>query len=365
MTLPDPILLGDSPLGAPVFLAPMAGITDLPFRRAVARHGGAGLMVSEMVASSEMVTPRPSNRASNRASVRAKALTEGELPVSVQIAGREAAPMAETARIVAGMGARIIDINMGCPAKKVTGGLSGSALMRDLDHALRLVDAVVGAVDLPVTLKMRLGWDSDCLNAPELACRAVEAGVQMITVHGRTRAQFYTGSADWSAIRRVRDALDALPVPPPLVANGDIVDAASARAAFVQSGAQAVMVGRGAQGAPWRLAEIAHELWGTPAPEVPKGAALADEVARHYEDILSFYGETLGLRVARKHLGWYAEANGAPNRAELLRAPDIASTFAAIRAGFTDASGVPSPVKQATPEIQTTPDRAEVESVPS
>lgn len=332
MTLPDPILLGDSPLGAPVFLAPMAGITDLPFRRAVARHGGAGLMVSEMVASSEMVTPRPSNRAS----VRAKALTEGELPVSVQIAGREAGAMAETARIVAGMGARIIDINMGCPAKKVTGGLSGSALMRDLDHALRLIDAVVGAVDLPVTLKMRLGWDSDCLNAPELAQRAVAAGVRMITVHGRTRAQFYTGEADWTAIRAVRDVLAGAV---PLVANGDIVDAASARHAFAQSGADAVMVGRGAQGAPWRLAQIAHELWGTKPPVVPQAGALADAVACHYEDILSFYGETLGLRVARKHLGWYAEANGAPNRAELLRAPDIAATFAAIRAGFADASG--------------------------
>ncbi|WP_051201503.1 tRNA dihydrouridine synthase DusB [Paracoccus aminophilus] len=335
MTQPDPITLGTIRLGAPVFLAPMAGITDLPFRRAVARHGGAGLMVSEMVASSEMVTPRPSNRAS----VRAKALTEGELPVSVQIAGREAGAMAETARIVAGMGARIIDINMGCPAKKVTGGLSGSALMRDLDHALRLIDAVVGAVDLPVTLKMRLGWDSDCLNAPELACRAVAAGVRMITVHGRTRAQFYTGTADWSAIRVVRDAVANLPVPPPLVANGDVVDAASARAAVAASGADAVMVGRGAQGAPWRLAQISHELWGTPAPVVPQGAALADAVEEHYEDILALYGTELGARVARKHLGWYAEEAHAPNRAELLRAPSADAARAAIRAGFADAPG--------------------------
>ncbi len=335
MTLPEPILLGDIPLGAPIFLAPMAGITDLPFRRAVARHGGAGLMVSEMVASSEMVTERPSNRAA----VRAKALTEGVLPVSVQIAGREAGAMAETAKIVADMGARIIDINMGCPAKKVTGGLSGSALMRDLDHALRLVDAVVGAVDLPVTLKMRLGWDSDCLNAPELAVRAVGAGVRMITVHGRTRAQFYKGHADWSAIRVVRDALVAQPVP--LVANGDITDAASARAALAASGADAVMVGRGAQGAPWRLAQIAHELWGTPAPVVPLGAALVAAIEEHYRDILSLYGPELGLRVARKHLGWYADANGAPNRAELLRTPSIGATIAAIRAGFADAPGHP------------------------
>ena len=267
-------------------------------------------------------------------------VTEGALPVSVQIAGREAGAMAETARIVAGMGARIVDINMGCPARKVTGGLSGAALMRDLDHALTLVEAVVAAVpDLPVTLKMRLGWDPDCLNAPELAARAAGAGVRMLTVHGRTRAQFYSGRADWNAIRAVAN----LPGRPPLVANGDVVDAASARAALAQSGADAVMVGRGAQGAPWRLAQIAHELWGTPAPHVPQGAALADAVAEHYEDILSLYGQELGLRVARKHLGWYAEANGAANRAELMRAASPAATLAAIRAGFRDA-GVPASV---------------------
>ncbi|QEU09705.1 tRNA dihydrouridine synthase DusB [Paracoccus yeei] len=335
MTLPEPIILGDMRLGPPVFLAPMAGITDLAFRRAVARHGGAGLMVSEMVASTEMVTPNPSVRASTRAAVRAKALTEGASPVSVQIAGREAGAMAETARIVADMGARAIDINMGCPARKVTGGLSGAALMRDLDHALGLVEAVVGAVpDLPVTLKMRLGWDDGCLNAPQLAARASAAGVRMLTVHGRTRAQFYTGRADWAAIRAVAN----LPGRPPLVANGDVVDAASARAALAQSGADAVMVGRGAQGAPWRPAQIAHALWGTPAPVVPQGAALADAVARHYDDILSLYGSELGLRVARKHLGWYAEANGAPNRAELMRAPNPGAALAAIRAGFADAA---------------------------
>ncbi len=325
-----PITLGATRLGPPVFLAPMAGITDLPFRRAVARHGGAGLMVSEMVASTEMVTPRPSTRAA----VRAKALTEGLLPVSVQIAGREAGAMAETARIVAGMGARIVDINMGCPAKKVTGGLSGAALMRDLDHALRLIEAVVEAVPgLPVTLKMRLGWDHDCLNAAELARRAAGAGIRMLTVHGRTRAQFYTGIADWAAIREVAN----LPGRPPLVANGDVVDAASARAALRLSGADAVMVGRGAQGAPWKLAQIAHELWGTPTPRIPQGAALAEAVAEHYDDILSLYGHELGLRIARKHLGWYAGANGAPNRAELLRAPTPAAALAAIRAGFGDA----------------------------
>lgn len=335
--LPKPIILGDVTLGMPVFLAPMAGITDLPFRRAVARHG-AGLMVSEMVASTEMVTSRPSSRAS----VRAKALSEGVLPVSVQIAGREAGAMAETARVVAGMGARIIDINMGCPARKVTGGLSGAALMRDLDHALRLIEAVVDAVHLPVTLKMRLGWDDDCLNAPELARRASGAGVRMLTVHGRTRAQFYKGRADWHAIRGTGQAVADLPARPPLVANGDITDAASARTALAQSGAEAVMVGRGAQGAPWRLAQIGHELWGTPAPRIPQGPQLADAVEEHYHDILSLYGQELGARVARKHLGWYADENAAPNRDELLRSPSIGHTLAAIRAGFSDAGLVPS-----------------------
>lgn len=330
MNAQQPILLGDTLLGPPVFLAPMAGITDLPFRRAVARHG-AGLMVSEMVASTEMVTPRPSTRAA----VRAKALTEGALPVSVQIAGREAVAMAETARIVEAMGARIIDINMGCPAKKVTGGLSGAALMRDLDHALALIDAVVGAVRVPVTLKMRLGWDESCLNASELARRARDAGISMLTVHGRTRAQFYKGQADWLKIREVANLRDR----PPLVANGDVVDATSARMALARSGAEAVMVGRGAQGAPWRLARIAHGLFGAPAPRVPQGAALADAVEEHYHDMLDFYGAELGLRVARKHLGWYAEAQRAPMRDQMMRAASPSETVALIRSAFAQAAG--------------------------
>ncbi|MDP0929056.1 tRNA dihydrouridine synthase DusB [Paracoccus onubensis] len=330
MQSPDPIILGETRLGMPVFLAPMAGITDLPFRRIVARFG-AGLLVSEMVASTEMVTPRPSTRAA----VRAKALTEGGLPVSVQIAGREAAAMAETARIVQGMGARIIDINMGCPAKKVTGGLSGAALMRDLDHALGLIDAVVAAVSVPVTLKMRLGWDDSSLNAAELARRAADAGIRMLTVHGRTRAQFYKGCADWTKIAAVAN----IPNRPPLVANGDVVCAASARAALAASRADAVMVGRGAQGAPWRLAQIAHQLWNAPAPRIPRGAALAELVEEHYENMLDFYGSELGLRVARKHLGWYAEANNAPLRAEMLRAPSAPETIALIRRAFADAPG--------------------------
>ncbi|ARJ69638.1 tRNA dihydrouridine synthase DusB [Paracoccus contaminans] len=332
----SPIILGPAVLGPPVFLAPMAGITDLPFRRAVARHG-AGLVVSEMVASTEMVTPRPSTRAA----VRAKAMVEENgVPVSVQIAGREPGAMAETARIVAAMGAGIIDINMGCPARKVTGGLSGAALMREPDRALSLIEAVVAAVpDLPVTLKMRLGWDEDCLNAPDLARRARDAGVRMIAVHGRTRAQFYTGRADWAAIRAVREAVPDLP----LVANGDVIDAATAGRAAALSGADAVMVGRGAQGAPWRLAQIAHALHGAPAPCVPRGAALAEAVAAHHDDILRHYGRDLGLRVARKHLGWYADAAGlgAPDTARkaLMAAPSAQAAQAAIRAVFADAPG--------------------------
>ena len=296
-----PLALAGLTLEPAVFLAPMAGITDLPFRRVVARFG-AGLLVSEMVASGEMITENPSVRARARTDL---GLGDGALPTSVQLAGREAHAMAEAARRVADMGARIIDINMGCPAKQVTGGASGAALMRNIDHALTLIEAVVGAVDLPVTLKCRLGWDRDCLNAAALARRAEGAGIRMLTVHGRTRADFYKGRADWAAIREVVESV-AIPV----IANGDITSPSAAREALRLSGAAGVMVGRGAQGAPWRLAEIAHAIYGTPAPQAPQGAARAALVADHHEAILSFYGRDLGLRVARKHLGWYADEAG-------------------------------------------------------
>jgi len=325
-----PVQLADMRLDPPVLLAPMAGITDLPFRRMVARFG-AGLLVSEMVASGEMVTERPSVRAKARTDL---GLGDGGIATSVQLAGREAGPMAQAARIVADMGARVIDINMGCPAKQVTGGASGSALMRNLDHALTLIDAVVGAVDLPVTLKCRLGWDSDCLNAADLARRAEAAGVRMLVVHGRTRQQFYKGSADWAAIAPVRAAVDI-----PVIANGDVTSPEGARRALELSGAAGVMVGRGAQGAPWALAEIAHRLYGAPAPRVPTGAALSDLVSEHYEAILSFYGAALGLRIARKHLGWYGEKAGIDpaHRAAMMVASDPAQVFALIRAAFAAA----------------------------
>ena len=308
----------------PVALAPLAGITDLPFRRLVARFG-CGLVVSEMVASREVVQARPEARA------RAE-LGLGEAATAVQLAGRDPYWMAEAARLVEAAGARIIDINMGCPARKVTHGLAGSALLRDLPLAVRLIEAVVGAVRVPVTLKTRLGWDGGCMASVALARMAEAAGVAMITVHGRTRQQFYTGRADWAAIGAVVGAVRV-----PVLANGDITDAATARAALSASGAAGVMVGRGAQGRPWQPALIAHALHGAPRPVVPRGAALAALVAEHYEAMLSFYGHDLGARVARKHLGWYMEGAGTPAalRARVLTAPDPASVLALLPAALS------------------------------
>ncbi len=315
-----------------VFLAPLAGITDRPFRDLVSRFG-AGLVVSEMVASQEMVQAKPGVR--ERAE-----LGFGDATTSVQLAGREAHWMAEAARLVEANGATLIDINMGCPAKKVTsasgGGASGSALMKDLDHALSLIEAVVAAVDIPVTLKTRLGWDDALLNAPDLARRAEAAGVQMITIHGRTRCQFYKGAADWAAIAAVKAAVGV-----PVIANGDITNTPSAKAALAASGADGVMVGRGAQGKPWILAQIASELYGSAAPEIPTGAALAELVRGHYEAMLGFYGHELGARVARKHLGWYMDGVGteAGLRRRLLTSLDPTEVMVLI----ADAMQTPQP----------------------
>jgi len=287
-------MIGKQAISPPVLLSPLAGITDLPFRDLVSSFG-AGLVVSEMVASHEIMQKGQSAHARAELGLNAKS-------TSVQIAGRDAYWMAECAKYVAGKGAQVIDINMGCPAKSVVNGAAGSALMRTPDLALELIEAVVKAVDVPVTLKTRLGWDDDDLNAPTLADSAQNAGVQMITIHGRTRCQFYKGSADWRAIRSVKKAVNI-----PVVANGDITDTETARLALAQSGADGIMIGRGAQGKPWVLAQIAADLYGLKPPVIPQGDDLRNMISSHYSAMIDFYGPELGNKVARKHLGWYMD----------------------------------------------------------
>ncbi len=293
--LAKPLSVGPVTLRNRVLLAPMSGVCDKPFRE-IAWSFGAGLVVSEMVASELLA------RGDTEAGMRAERAGDG--PHVIQLAGRESHWMAEGARAATDAGADIIDINMGCPAKKVTGGYSGSALMRDLDHAVTLIEATVSATELPVTLKMRLGWDDANRNAPELARRAEAAGVRMITVHGRTRCQFYNGQADWDAIRAVREVISV-----PLVANGDLSDVGQLETMLEKSGADGVMVGRGSYGRPWLPAHLAHYAATGFKPAVPEGATLFDLVAGHYEAMLRHYGQRIGLRAARKHLGWYLEGS--------------------------------------------------------
>ena len=278
-----------------VVLAPMSGVTDAPFRRLVSELG-AGLVVSEMTASDALI------EGNRNAALRIEG--QGVGTHVVQLAGCEPHWMAEGAKIAEGAGADIIDINMGCPAKHVANKQSGSALMRDLDHALTLIEATVEAVDVPVTLKMRLGWDDTTINATKLARRAEAAGVQLITVHGRTRCQFYKGTADWDAISAVKSEISV-----PLIANGDCTGIESADAMLAASGADAVMIGRGAYGRPWLPGLVGHYLETGKIVSAPQGNALGELVIEHYEAILGLYGVLPGVRIARKHLGWYLDTS--------------------------------------------------------
>ena len=318
-----PINIGPLEIDDPIVLAPMSGVTDMPFRRLVKR-AGAGLVVSEMIASRAMVHAA-------RKTMKMATHCADEYPISVQLAGCEPDVMAEAARINEDFGATIIDINMGCPVKKVTNGDAGSALMRDLGLASKLLEVTVKAVSIPVTLKMRTGWDDDTRNAPQLAKIAEDCGIQAIAVHGRTRCQFYKGRADWPFIASVKDAVNI-----PVFGNGDVVSVDDAKKLLEDSGADGILVGRGTYGRPWFLNQISHYLKTGERLADPTVEAQMEIVLEHFDAIVSHYGAQPGVKIARKHLGWYSKglSNSAEFRQEVFQLDTPDAVKARIRAFY-------------------------------
>lgn len=315
------ISIGGIHIDDPVFLAPMSGISDLPFRKIVSEYG-AGLVFSEMIASRAMLQE-------SKESYKMRGDYAEEFPMAVQLAGCDPDVMAEAAKMNADRGAAIIDINFGCPVKKIVTKMAGSALMRDEDLAVEIMAATVKAVDVPVTMKTRLGWDWQNLNAASLCRKAQDVGVQMVTVHGRTRCQMYKGEADWAAVRAVKEAVDI-----PLVVNGDILTPEDAKRAMDVSGADGVMIGRACQGQPWALRDTMAYLRGEAIPDAPSAAEVHALVRRHYDDILEYYGERRGVSLARKHLAWYCTGFSGAN--EFRRSINTLGDADAVKAGIDE-----------------------------